>query len=41
MMVLVMLPFEWSIVLKTRPPYLGGSVNIMVSLGGMNLYCDL
>jgi hypothetical protein len=41
MTVLVLLPIEWSVVLKTIPPSLGGSVNIMVASGGMNLYCDL
>jgi hypothetical protein len=41
MTVLVLLLVEWSLVLKTIPPWLGGSVNIMVALGGMNLYYDL
>jgi hypothetical protein len=41
MTVLVLLPVKWSVVLKTIPPELGGSVNIMVGSGGMNLYCDL
>ena len=27
--------------LKTIPPELGGSVDIMVASEGMNLYCDL
>ena len=40
-MVLVMLPVEWYVVLNTIPPYLGGSVDIKVASGGMNLYCGL
>ena len=41
MTVLVVLLVEWFVVLKTIPLYLGGSVNIMVASGGMDLYCDL
>jgi hypothetical protein len=41
MTVLVLLLVEWYVVLKTIPPYLGGSVNIMVDSGDMTLYCDL
>jgi hypothetical protein len=39
---MLMLPVEWSVCAQDRclfiPPYLGGSVDIMVDAGGINLH---